>query len=106
MTIPNAKNGVKGEAKHTKLERLEARLTREQKELLQQAAELEGRTLTDFVVSSAQAAALRTIQEHTLISLTKRDSEAFVEALLNPPEPGAALLAAAQRYKQSTGGLL
>ena len=103
MTTPNAKNGVKGEAKHSKLERLEARLTREQKELLQQAAELEGRTLTDFVVSSAQAAALRTIQEHTLISLTKRESEDFVEVLLNPPEPGAALLAAAQRYKQSTG---
>ena len=103
MTTPNAKNGVKEEAKQSKLERLEARLTREQKELLLQAAELEGRTLTDFVVSSAQAAALRTIQEHTLITLTKRDSEAFVEALLNPPEPEGALLAAALRYKQSMG---
>ncbi len=103
MTTPNAKNGVKEEAKQSKLERLEARLTREQKELLLQAAELEGRTLTDFVVSSAQAAALRTIQEHTLITLTKRDSEAFVEALLNPPEPEGALLAASLRYKQSMG---
>ncbi|MDF5731323.1 MAG: DUF1778 domain-containing protein [Rhizonema sp. PD38] len=101
MTIQDARNQGKGEGTHGKLERLEARLTREQKELLQQAASLEGRTLTDFVVSSAHAAALRTIQEHTLMSLTKRDSEAFVEALLNPPEPGAALLAAAKRYKQS-----
>ncbi len=101
MTIQDARNQGKGEAKHGKLERLEARLTREQKELLQQAASLEGRTLTDFVVSSAHAAALRTIQEHTLISLTKQDSEAFVEALLNPPDPGYALLAAVKRYKQS-----
>lgn len=103
MTRPKTENTGKKEAKSSKPERLEARLTREQKELIQQAADLEGRTLTDFVVSSAQAAALRTIEEHTLISLTKRDSVAFVEALLNPPELGATLLAASLRYKQSMG---
>ncbi|HUA63881.1 MAG TPA: DUF1778 domain-containing protein [Verrucomicrobiae bacterium] len=44
-----------------KAERLEARITSAQKEILQRAAEIEGRTLTDCVVSSAQAAAMRVI---------------------------------------------
>ena len=49
--------------KTSKSERLEARLSREQKELLQWAADLEGRSLTDFVVSHAQNAAVQTISE-------------------------------------------
>ncbi|MGH6959741.1 MAG: DUF1778 domain-containing protein, partial [Dongiaceae bacterium] len=44
----------------TRAERLEARISRDQKTLFQRAAELQGRTLTDFVVSSAQDAAVRT----------------------------------------------
>jgi len=38
-------------------ERVEARFTPEQKRLLERAAALEGPSLTDFVLSSAQAAA-------------------------------------------------
>ena len=42
-----------------KPERLEARVTSEPKELIERAAELEGRGLTDFLVASAVAAANR-----------------------------------------------
>jgi uncharacterized protein (DUF1778 family) len=88
-----------------KSERLEARLSREQKELLQYAADLEGRSLTDFVVSHAQTAAVQTITEHTVIKLSRADSIAFVESLLSPSElPADAPLARAiSRYKQSQG---
>jgi uncharacterized protein (DUF1778 family) len=41
----------------SKNERLEARITKEQKEIFQRAAELQGRTLTDFVISSLMNAA-------------------------------------------------
>jgi uncharacterized protein (DUF1778 family) len=84
--------------------RLEARVTPAQKALIERAAALSGRTVTDFVVSSAQAAAEETIRTHEIIALTARESAAFVEALLNPPAPGENLRAAAQRYKEFMAG--
>lgn len=81
-------------------ERLEVRVTKEQKELFQRAADLQGRSLTDFVISSVAEAAKQAIQEHEIMILSARDRAVFVEALLNPPEPSNKLRAAAKRYKQ------
>ena len=81
-------------------ERLEARVSLEQKTLLERAAALEGRTLTDFVVASAQAAALKTIERHQVIKLTARDSLIFAEAITNPPAPNERLRAAARRHRE------
>ena len=80
--------------------RLEARITGDQKTLFQKAAKLTGRSLTDFVVATVQETAIRTVREHETMTLSARDSEAFVTALLNPPAPGARLRKAAQNYKQ------
>jgi uncharacterized protein (DUF1778 family) len=79
--------------------RLEARISPETKALMQKAADLEGRSLTDFVVSSAQAAAYQVIERHQTLKLTLEDSEAFVQALLSPPEPNDALRLAVVRYQ-------
>jgi uncharacterized protein (DUF1778 family) len=84
----------------TAMSRLEARVTPETKLLLQQAADLEGRTLTDFVVASVRAEAYRVIERHQTLKLSREDSEAFVDALLNPPQPNDALKSAAQRYQR------
>ncbi len=81
-------------------ERLEARISRQQKALFQRAAALQGRSLTDFVVSSLQEAATRTVQEHEVMSLGTRDREAFVAALLESPKPGDRLVAAHRRYQE------
>jgi uncharacterized protein (DUF1778 family) len=78
--------------------RIEARVNPEQKRLFERAAEVEGVTLTDFVVSSMQRAATQTLQEHTLIVLSERDQQSFIDALMNPPEPNEALRRAANRY--------
>ena len=88
-------------ASTSKQERLEARITPEQKELLQQAAALEGTSLTEFVVRSAQRAAEQAIRDHAVIALTARESQMFVEALLEPAAPNAALRAAAEQYRQA-----
>jgi uncharacterized protein (DUF1778 family) len=80
--------------------RLEARVPQGVKELIQKAADLQGRTLTDFVTAIVEAEATRVIEQHHVLKLNLEDSEAFVEALLNPPGPNAALKKAAQRYKQ------
>ena len=87
-----------------KVYRFDARLDEDQKLLIQRAADLEGRTMTDFVLHSAKVAAERTIQERAILILSARDTEAFVEALLNPAEPGPGLRAAARDYKVRVGG--
>jgi uncharacterized protein (DUF1778 family) len=84
--------------------RFDARLSQEQKVLIQRAADLEGRTMTDFVLHSAQSAAERAIQERAILTLSARETEAFVDALLHPVEPGRVLRAAARPYKNSVGG--
>ncbi len=81
-----------------KRERLEARLTSEQKALLQHAADLQGRTLSDFVLENVLRDAQEVIREHEVIRLTAEDSRIFMEAVLNPPAPSARLRAAAARY--------
>lgn len=97
------KNLESENSRSTKIARLEARLTPEQKELLLEAAQISGFSLTEFVVASAVEAAKRTIQEQTILKLSKNDSEVFVNALLNPPEPGEKLRDSAKRYKQRMG---
>jgi uncharacterized protein (DUF1778 family) len=86
-------------------ERLEARLTAEQKEIIQLAATLEGRSLTDFVVQKSAEAARRTIEEHTILKLGREDSIAFVESLSKPPSlaDDSPLVRAIERYRQSVG---
>ncbi|HXZ01245.1 MAG TPA: DUF1778 domain-containing protein [Stellaceae bacterium] len=84
-------------------ERLEARISREQKALFQRAAELQGRTLTDFVIASVHEAAVRVLEETQTIPLSVEDSRTFAEALLNPREPNARLKAAARRYLKLVG---
>jgi uncharacterized protein (DUF1778 family) len=81
--------------------RLEARLSPEVKALVQRAADLEGRTITDFVVASVRAEACRVIEQHRTLKLSLEDSQDFVNAVLNSPPPNAALETAAKRYKQA-----
>lgn len=83
----------------SKVYRFDARLDQDQKTLIQRAADLEGRTMTDFVLHSAKVAAERTIQERAMTILSARDTEAFVNAILSPPEPGPVLRAAARAYR-------
>jgi len=60
--------------------------------------------MTDFVLHSAEAAAERTIQERAMLILSARETEAFVEAILNPAKPGRVLRAAARQYKKAVSG--
>src|SRR5689334_2549529 len=51
----------------SKIERLEARVSREQKQLFQRAADLEGRSLTDFMIQAIQDAAHQSIHRHGIV---------------------------------------
>ncbi len=80
-------------------DRIDARLPAETKQVIERAAAITGVTLSDFVISKAYEAAVAVVREHDTWVLNRRDSKAFVDALLNPPEPNAAPRAAAARYK-------
>jgi uncharacterized protein (DUF1778 family) len=83
-------------------ERLEARVDSEQKSFFQRAAPLRGVSLKEFMVFSRREAAVKTIQEHEWI-LSTRDQQVLVDVLTNPPEPNAALRAAAEDYFRTVG---
>lgn len=57
--------------------RLEARLPHEVHALLKRAAQIQGRTLTDFVVSAAQEAARQTIEATEIVRLSVEDQQWF-----------------------------
>lgn len=78
-------------------------MTAEQKNLIERAAALDGRTVTDFVLTSVQDAARRIIAEHQQLELSMRDSEAFVGALLNPKPVNERLRDTICRYRELTG---
>jgi uncharacterized protein (DUF1778 family) len=81
--------------------RLEARLPASIYALLKRGAELKGRSLTDFVVSAAQDAALRAIEDEGVIRLCAQDQARFAQALLNPPEPNEALQHAMSQHAEN-----
>jgi uncharacterized protein (DUF1778 family) len=83
--------------------RLEARVSLVQKNLFQRAADLSGRTLSEFVVASAQDAAERLIQDQNVIRLTPAEQTAFVKGLLEDTEPAPRLRQAAATYKKRIG---
>ncbi|MCL6619763.1 DUF1778 domain-containing protein [Thermomonas hydrothermalis] len=80
--------------------RLEARISPELHALLKRAAELQGRTMTDFVVTAVQEAAQRAIQQAEIIRLSLADQECFAQALLSPPKPAPALKRAFARRRK------
>ena len=79
--------------------RLEARLSLEAHALIKRAAELEGRSITDFVVNAAQEAAQHVIEQSGGIRLSLADQQCFADAMISPPEPNAALQRAFDRRK-------
>jgi len=61
------------------------------KSLVERAAALERRTVTDFCLMALAAAAQETITRHESLMLSERDRSAFFEALVHPPKPNSRL---------------
>ena len=84
----------------SRAERLGFRLDEETKGLIERAAYLSRRKVSDFCVTALTETARRTIAEHETLELSDRDREAFFEALVNPPKPSARLVRALAAHKQ------
>ena len=74
-----------------------------ERSLIERAAALRGHTVTDFVLTSVRDAARRAIEEHNQLALSVRDSEAFVDALLNPKPVNGRLPDTVRRYRKRAG---
>jgi uncharacterized protein (DUF1778 family) len=80
--------------------RIEARISPEALAFVRRAAQIQGRSVSDFVTAAAQDAAQRTIEATQVIRVSLDDQRAFVEAILDPPEPTPALRRAFQRRRE------
>lgn len=84
----------------TRTARLEARIAPDALAVVKRAAELQGRSVSDFVVAAAQDAARKTIEETQIIRLSVEDQRAFAAAIFDPPAPSAALVRAAEAHRR------
>jgi uncharacterized protein (DUF1778 family) len=79
--------------------RLEARIRPELRALIQRAADLEGRKVTDFVTAALKSAAERAIADSQVLRLAADDQLRFAQALIAPPAPTPALKRAFARRR-------
>lgn len=77
--------------KRTREARLAFRVDKQTKELVERAATLEQRNVTDFCLTAMTEAARRTIASHETLVLSVRDQQAFFDALIHPPKANARL---------------
>ncbi|MFO0978781.1 MAG: DUF1778 domain-containing protein [Planctomycetaceae bacterium] len=80
--------------------RIEARVSQEQKELIERAAAFSGRTVSDFVLAHAELAAKKLIEEREKLQLDQAQSRMLVDALLAPGKPNRKLKGAMARHRK------
>ena len=79
-------------------ERINLRLSEAAKRRIEQAASVEGKTVSAFIVSSALETAENTIKRHGSIALAREDAMRFFDALAGPPPPNDRLSAALEEH--------
>jgi len=85
-----------------KTQRFVARVTRADKQIFQQAAALEGRSMATFVITHAREAAEKVGARRKVIELSAQDSRRFVEALLAPPRaPTPRMIESIRLYRKT-----
>jgi uncharacterized protein (DUF1778 family) len=79
--------------------RITARVTEGVRDTLEQAAELLGATVNQFVVQTAYMEAQRVIERESVIRLSQKDAHKILSLLDNPPKPNKRLKEAVKTYK-------
>jgi uncharacterized protein (DUF1778 family) len=100
--IPNVV-GSRRKPRRTAEARLDVRTSPQIKDAIERAAALSGRSVTEFVVASAKAAADEALRSEFVLQLTLEQSDRLVAALMAPAKPNASLLQAAARRRDLLG---
>lgn len=91
----------------TAKDRIDVRISKEQKEFVKYASELRGfKNLSEFVVHCINTEANRIVKDHNLIVKTLEDKKIFLDAILNPPSPNERLKRAQlnfEKFKETDG---
>ncbi len=82
-------------------ERITARVSKRVRDTLEQAAELMGSTVNQFLVQSAYQEAQRLVERESVIRLSQADARKVLALLDNPPKPNKRLVEAAKAYKKN-----
>jgi uncharacterized protein (DUF1778 family) len=82
-----------------KRERLELRIAPSAKQLIQRAMSVSGLTAGDLAYEGAR----RVLDEHERMVLTGADRQAFLAAILSPPQPTERLKAALKKHRELFG---
>jgi uncharacterized protein (DUF1778 family) len=72
-------------------QRIEARISPYALKTVRRAAEIQGRSISDFVVAAAQEVAERTIERTQIIRVSMADQERIMKVLSKPPKVTPAL---------------
>jgi uncharacterized protein (DUF1778 family) len=84
-------------------DRIDIRISKQQKELFKYASELRGfRSLSEFVVFCINNEANKIVSDNNDMLNSLEDKKIFVNALLNPPVPNDKLKKAQVTFKQLT----
>lgn len=83
----------------TRTARVEARIAPDALAVVRRAAELQGRSVSDFLVAAALKDAQRTIEDAQIIRLSVEDQQRFA-ALLIDPQPLAPAMKRALKARQ------
>jgi len=84
----------------TRTARVEARIAPDALAIVRRAAELQGRSVSDFLVAAALKDAQQTIEDAQIIRLSVDDQRRFVDLLLNPPALAPAMKRALKAHKR------
>jgi uncharacterized protein (DUF1778 family) len=87
------------EHRRNRTARVEARIPPEALAIVRRAAEIQGRSVSDFVVAAAQEAAQKTVAEVEVIRLSRAAQEQFAAAMIKPAAPAQALKKALVRHR-------
>ena len=80
--------------------RIEARIAPEALAVVRRAAEIQGRSISDFVVAAAHEADTRTIEDTAILRLSLEEQRKFVDLLLHPPPLSPALERARKAHRK------
>jgi uncharacterized protein (DUF1778 family) len=83
-----------------KTSRLDARITPELQQQLRRVAEVQGRSVSDYVTATLRTAVQRDIAEMEVIRLSREASERFAAMLIDPPDLAPAMRRAFEHHRR------
>lgn len=86
--------------KTEKMDRIDLRVTRDQKEVLARAALLSGLSMSSFLVTKGLNEAKKIVSKDESIVLTNRDRDLFYSLLKNPPKPNKNLVNLMKNHRE------